>query len=96
MKFLILLFTEEQTRMVSKMKQERSQPCDCKDKVKDLNQKLFELEEKYNAQKIQLKKKDREITAHIVENKKLLNRISKLQIKTKYPEYIEVSDVEED
>ena len=79
--------------MVSKIKQER---CDCQNKEKEINQKMSEVEEKYNAQKIQLKKKDREITAHIVENKKLLNKISKLQTKTKYPEYIEVSDVEED
>ena len=79
--------------MVTKIKQER---CDCQNKEKVINQKMSELENKYNAKKIQLKKKDKEITAHIVENKKLLNKISKLQTKTKYPEYIEVSDVEED
>ena len=64
--------------MVSKIKQERSQPCNCQNKEKEINEKMSELEEKYNAQKIQLKKKDREITGHIVEKKKLLNKISKL------------------
>ena len=89
-------FTEEQTRIVSKMKQEKSQPCDCKNKEKEINQKMYQLEEKYNAQKIQLNKKDREITGHIVENQKLLSKISKLQNNTKNQEYIEVSDIDED
>ena len=93
---LILLFTEEQTRMVSKIKQERSQPCDCKNKEKEMNQKLFELEEKYKAQKIQLVNKDREITGHIVENQKLMKKISELKKKTKYTEYIELIEDEED
>ena len=78
------------------MKQEKSQPCDCKNKEKEINQKMYQLEEKYNAQKIQLNKKDREITGHIVENQKLLNLISKLQNNTKNQEYIEVSDIDED
>ena len=84
--------------MVSKIKQERSQPCDCQNKEKEINQKMSELEEKYNAQKIQLNKKDREITGHIVEKKKLRNKISELQKNTKNQnqEYIEVSDYEED
>ena len=58
--------------------------------------KMYQLEEKYNAQKIQLNKKDREITGHIVENQKLLNKISKLQNTAKNQEYIEVSDIDED
>ena len=91
--FSEIIFTEEQTRMVSKIKQER---CDCQNKEKEINQKMSELEEKYNAQKIQLNKKDREITGHIVENQKLLNLISKLQNNTKNQEYIEVSDIDED
>ena len=57
---------------------------------------MYQLEEKYNAQKIQLNKKDREITGHIVENQKLLSKISKLQNNTKNQEYIEVSDIDED
>ena len=93
---IFINFTEEQTRIVSKMKQEKSQPCDCKNKEKEINQKMYQLEEKYNAQKIQLNKKDREITGHIVENQKLLNLISKLQNNTKNQEYIEVSDIDED
>ena len=76
--------------MVSKIKQERSQPCDCQNKEKEINQKMSELEEKYNAQKIQMKKKDREITGHIVENNKLIYRISELQKNTKFTEYIEL------
>ena len=93
---IFINFTEEQTRIVSKMKQEKSQPCDCKNKEKEINQKMYQLEEKYNAQKIQLNKKDREITGHIVENQKLLSKISKLQNNTKNQEYIEVSDIDED
>ena len=81
---------------MSKLKQEKNQPCDCKNKEKEINQKMYQLEEKYNAQKIQLNKKDREITGHIVENQKLLSKISKLQNNTKNQEYIEVSDIDED
>ena len=77
--------------MVSKMKQER-----CKNKEKEINQKIFELEGKYNAQKIQLNNKDREITGHIVEIQKLMKKISELKKKAKYTEYIELSEDEED
>ena len=93
---IFINFTEEQTRIVSKMKQEKSQPCDCKNKEKEINQKMYQLEEKYNAQKIQLNKKDREITGHIVENKKLMKKISEIQKNTNCTEYIELSQDEED
>ena len=82
--------------MVSRIKQERSQPSDCKNKEKEIIQKLFELEGKYSAQKVQLSNKDMEITGHIVENQKLMKKISELQKKTKNTEYIEVSEDEED
>ena len=81
---------------MTKIKQERSQPCDCKNKVKEMKQNLFELEEKYNAQKIQLKNKDREIRGNIVEIKKLMKKISELQKTTKYSEYHEVISEDED
>ena len=102
---IFINFTEEQTRIVSKMKQEKSQPCDCKNKEKEINQKMYQLEEKYNAQKIQLNKKDREITGEIIKNTKLREKISKQDEKIKElekqrnyqgQEYIEVSEDEED
>merc|ERR1712079_136287 len=76
-------FVEDLTRRVSKLKQEKSQQCDCKNKEERNNQKMLKLEEKYNAQKVQLKKKDREITGHIVENKKLMKKISELRKHTR-------------
>ena len=82
--------------MLSKIKQEGSQPCDCKEKENEINQKLFELERKYNDQKIQLNNKDREIMGHIMKKQKLMKKISELKKKTKYTEYIELSEDEED
>ena len=82
--------------MVSKIKQERSQPCDCKNKEKEINQKMIFLAEKYNAKKIQLNNRDSEITGHIIENQKLMKKISDLQKKIKYREYFEVREDEED
>ena len=61
-----------------------------------MKQNLFELEEKYNAQKIQLKNKDREIRGNIVEIKKLMKKISELQKTTKNTEYYEVITDDED
>ena len=82
--------------MLSKIKQEGSQPCDCKEKENKINQKLFELERKYNDQKIQLNNKDREIMGHIMKKQKLMKKISELKKKPKYTEYIELSEDEED
>ena len=56
--------------MVTKIKQEKSQPCDCKNKEKQINKKLSDLEDKYNMQKIQLNKKESEITRLLLKNKK--------------------------
>ena len=78
--------------MVSKMKQERSQPCDCRDKEKELKEKIIYLEEKRNAHMIQLNNKDKEITGYIVKNRKLTKKISELQNPTKSFEYVELSD----
>ena len=78
--------------MVTKIKQEKSQPCDCKNKEKQINKKLSDLEDKYNMQKIQLNNKDRKITKLMVKNQKL----EKMTKQTKQREYIELSDYEED
>ena len=77
--------------MVTKMKQERSLLCDSMDKDKKSEEKLLRVEERYKALKIQLNNKDSEITGYIVENKKLMKKISELQ-KPKDPEYFELSD----
>ena len=82
--------------MVSKMKQERSQPGDCKNKEKEIIQKMSELEGKCSAQEILLSNKDKEITGHIVEIQKLMKKISEIKKKNKNTEYIEVSEDEED
>ena len=82
--------------MLSKIKQEGRQPCDCKEKENEINQKLFELERKYNDQKIQLNNKDNEIMGHIMKKQKLMKKISELKKKAKYTEYIELSEDEED
>ena len=71
------------------MKQEKIQPCDCKEKEKKLKQKIIFLEDKNKAKKLQLSKKDSEIELHIIENQKLKKKISEFQ-KPKYSEYVEL------
>ena len=90
--------------MVSKIKQEKNQHCNYCQKTEKKNKEMLSLEEKYNAQKIQLNKKDREITGEIIKNTKLREKISKQNEKIKElekqrnqgQEYIEVSEDEED
>ena len=101
--FMIFLFTEEQTRMVSKIKLEKKQHCNHCQNTEKKKKEMLSLEEKYKAQKIQLIKKDSEITGHIIKNTKLRDKISeqdekikKLEKQRNCPEYIEVSEDEED
>ena len=85
--------------MVTKIKQAKSQPCDCKNKAKQINKKLSDLEDKYNIQKIQLNSKERKIIKLMVkneklvkQNEKLLKQMPDLNKNTKQREYIEFSD----
>ena len=92
----MLLFTEEPTRMVSKLKQEQS---DGQNKKTGNYEKLKELDKKYGALKkqhhdlvdektrllVRIQEKDKKIKEQDV-------RIKELQQQLKYPEYVELSD----
>ena len=74
------------------MKQEELQCNNSSNQLRRNNKRLRDLEEKYNVQKIIIHRKDREIRDQILETEKL----KKLVVKEKYPEYIEVSEGEVD
>ena len=85
-------FPEEQTRSVKGMKQEELQCNNSSNQLRRNDKRLRDLEEKYNVQKIIIHRKDREIRDQILETEKL----KKLLVGEKYPEYIEVSEGEVD
>lgn len=85
---------EEHMKVVKKIKQEKFQ-CTCAsdlEKKRENEKKVRDMEEKYNAQKTMLRKKDKEIRDQIME----IEKLKKLLLKKKYPEYIEVSEDEVD
>ena len=97
-----MLFAEEQTKIVRKIKQEKSQHCNYCQNTEKKNKVMLSLEEKYKALKIQINKKDSEIIGHIIKNTKLREKISQQNEKIKElgkqrncQEYIEVSEDED-